>query len=571
MSMEMNKALAEQAGGDERAAFERAFTVQEGIYFDDKRGEYRSMNLCAIEASDAQDLNLQLQGWQARAALAQPSPMYDPKRCLACGGDHGNSGLPCPNMRVTAQAQPSPKCVKCGGTGEADSGGVHPWGEPVLIPCDCETEQAVAERPEGPTEDELEAAGLGYPLHKEEAVKLWYSGFRSEVITVLEAWEAIGHDIGMNPDKGELLDSLRYMLEKCEAHDAALAEVAGLRSLLNSLLCYVERDIDRMRSDRDKSDNKEIYDRSISLAMERLKAAQNAVFTTEPGCDTAVELAAQTTQAQHSVPVAREQLERLVRILDAHNYAKDAEALMALLAAAPAQAQHSVPEGWMLVECGIWTQEQVDEMQKTVARFRNSEFVDNRALAMAVADAGQCKAPEISLAELLAAAPGNSAQHSVPELLEWAVGRWHAEVSLRPLINVHRRALDDTWRQVIRRLGGDTGLLCGPSHDELLAAAPGTEVPQAWLDVQAERRRQITAEGWTPEHDDLYCAAELPRAAAAYILNGANDEAPAIWSFSAKWWKPRDARSNYVRAGALILAEIERLDRAAPGKEVGHE
>lgn len=101
----------------------------------------------------------------------------------------------------------------------------------------------------------------------------------------------------------------------------------------------------------------------------------------------------------------------------------------------------------------------------------------------------------------------------------------------------------------------------------LCAAAPGKEVPQAWLDVQAERRRQITAEGWTPEHDDLYCAAELPRAAAAYILNGANDEAPAIWSFSAKWWKPRDARSNYVRAGALILAEIERLDRAAPGKE----
>ncbi|MBV5522492.1 hypothetical protein KUT96_32110, partial [Pseudomonas aeruginosa] len=265
-----------------------------------------------------------------------------------------------------------------------------------------QAEQAEAERPEGPTEDELEAAGLGYPLHKEEAVKLWYSGFRSEVITVLEAWEAIGHDIGMNPDKGELLDSLRYMLEKCEAHDAALAEVAGLRSLLNSLLCYVERDIDRMRSDRDKSDNKEIYDRSISLAMERLKAAQNAVFTTEPGCDTAVELAAQTTQAQHCVP------ELLVRAED---------------------------------------------------------FVS------------------------------------------------------------------------------------------------GKEVPQAWLDVQAERRRQITAEGWTPEHDDLYCAAELPRAAAAYILNGANDEAPAIWPFSAKWWKPRDARSNYVRAGALILAEIERLDR----------
>ncbi|HIE0992054.1 TPA: hypothetical protein ACXJQH_001781 [Pseudomonas aeruginosa] len=182
--------------------------------------------------------------------------------------------------------------------------------------------------------------------------------------------------------------------------------------------------------------------------------------------------------------------------LDFHRDLQDMQPGTKLYAAPVARAQHSVPEGWMLVECGIWTQEQVDEMQKTVTRFRNSEFVDDRALAMAVADAGQCKAPEISLAELL-------------------------------------------------------------------ATAPGKEVPQAWIDVQAERRRQITAEGWTPEHDDLYCAAELPRAAAAYILNGANDEAPAIWPFVAKWWKPRDARSNYVRASALILAEIERLDRAA--------
>ncbi|MDH1019407.1 hypothetical protein N5C90_32250, partial [Pseudomonas aeruginosa] len=105
------------------------------------------------------------------------------------------------------------------------------------------------------------------------------------------------------------------------------------------------------------------------------------------------------------------------------------------------------------------------------------------------------------------------------------------------------------------------------SVPELLVRAEdfvsGKEVPQAWLDVQAERRRQITAEGWTPEHDDLYCAAELPRAAAAYILNGANDEAPAIWPFSAKWWKPSTARRDMVKACALGLAEIERLDRVA--------
>ncbi|MGN6056897.1 hypothetical protein, partial [Pseudomonas aeruginosa] len=90
--------------------------------------------------------------------------------------------------------------------------------------------------------------------------------------------------------------------EMRKERDAALARVSGLRSLLNPILCYVENDIERMRGDRDKSDNKEIYDLAISLAMERLKAAQHAVFTTEPGCDTAVELASHiTAQAQHSV------------------------------------------------------------------------------------------------------------------------------------------------------------------------------------------------------------------------------------------------------------------------------
>ncbi|ELY2483993.1 hypothetical protein SMY29_000054 [Cronobacter sakazakii] len=28
-------------------------------------------------------------------------------------------------------------CQKCGNTGLADSGGVQPWGEPILIECDC--------------------------------------------------------------------------------------------------------------------------------------------------------------------------------------------------------------------------------------------------------------------------------------------------------------------------------------------------------------------------------------------------------------------------------------------------
>ncbi|HBO2681537.1 TPA: hypothetical protein L4I40_002144 [Pseudomonas aeruginosa] len=95
----------EQAGGDERAEFERAFTVQEGVYFDDKRGEYRSMNLRAIEATDAQDLNLRLQGWQARAALAQPSPKREQRlvECDACPTSGG-----CVEKCMKAPTQPSP-------------------------------------------------------------------------------------------------------------------------------------------------------------------------------------------------------------------------------------------------------------------------------------------------------------------------------------------------------------------------------------------------------------------------------------------------------------------------------
>lgn len=54
--------------------------------------------------------------------------------------------------------------------------------------------------------------------------------------------------------------------------------------------------------------------------------------------------------------------------------------------------------------------------------------------------------------------------------LAWAVNSWMLEVKNRPLINVHRRTLDDTWRQVIRYFGGNPDSLIGPSHDALTDA-----------------------------------------------------------------------------------------------------
>ena len=96
---------------------------------------------------------------------------------------------------------------------------------------------------------------------------------------------------------------------------------------------------------------------------------------------------------------------------------------------------------------------------------------------------------------------------------------------------------------------------------------------KAAQDVLAERRRQVEAEGWTPEHDDEHDQHMLATAGACYALYWMNESGKPlpIWPWQASWWKPSaDPRRNLVKAGALLLAEIERIDRAAlaaAGKE----
>ena len=87
-------------------------------------------------------------------------------------------------------------------------------------------------------------------------------------------------------------------------------------------------------------------------------------------------------------------------------------------------------------------------------------------------------------------------------------------------------------------------------------------------DVAAERKRQIEAEGWTTKHDDRIVSGDLARAAACYALYDVADEYIIdLWPFGVRCrlprLKPKDPRRNLVRAAALIVAEIERLDRAA--------
>lgn len=108
--------------------------------------------------------------------------------------------------------------------------------------------------------------------------------------------------------------------------------------------------------------------------------------------------------------------------------------------------------------------------------------------------------------------------------------------------------------------------------------------------IAAERQRQITEEGWTPEHDDGHDSGELAMAAACYaapekiftIDERANaviyqDPFPWRWDRRFHFGSCRENPGNVLpdpdtyskaeridlltKAGALIAAELDRLQR----------
>ncbi len=102
-------------------------------------------------------------------------------------------------------------------------------------------------------------------------------------------------------------------------------------------------------------------------------------------------------------------------------------------------------------------------------------------------------------------------------------------------------------------------------------------------EIAKERMRQIQSEGWTEAHDDKHFDESLAQAAACYALpEKMRKIEPAHWTGAARyddsqwvearwklwpwrwdfsWWKPSDRRRDLIKAAALIVAEIERMDR----------
>lgn len=128
------------------------------------------------------------------------------------------------------------------------------------------------------------------------------------------------------------------------------------------------------------------------------------------------------------------------------------------------------------------------------------------------------------------------------------------------------------WKREAERLQGELN-----AAETALSAEKEKPLAPVILEIANERLRQISVEGWTPEHDDQHSSGELAGAAGCYakhvnarqwcFKNNPDDyqcePEPSGWPWAAEWWKPKNPRSDLIRAAALIVAELERLDRAA--------
>lgn len=85
-------------------------------------------------------------------------------------------------------------------------------------------------------------------------------------------------------------------------------------------------------------------------------------------------------------------------------------------------------------------------------------------------------------------------------------------------------------------------------------------------EIANERARQI-AKGWTPEHDDTHYNRAIAFGAVAKTLEACGDSHGRIyWPFLPTGRNPFNAppRRLLIESAAMLVAEIERLDRIMP-------
>lgn len=91
----------------------------------------------------------------------------------------------------------------------------------------------------------------------------------------------------------------------------------------------------------------------------------------------------------------------------------------------------------------------------------------------------------------------------------------------------------------------------------------------AMFDVVLERFKQLRGKGYDAAHDDaVNPSGELALAAACYAISASRADRqkyiqpPPWWPWALDVYRPRPSRrQDLVTAAALLLAEIDRLDR----------
>lgn len=134
---------------------------------------------------------------------------------------------------------------------------------------------------------------------------------------------------------------------------------------------------------------------------------------------------------------------------------------------------------------------------------------------------------------------------------------------------VYKRAINVLWH-LRRKLEALDRVIKGPVASDGVGGGAGVEL------IGLERQRQLDAEGWTPEHDAKHSDGALALAATSYAAppftgfrspgREANGFPPDTWPWADEWWKPTpdDRVRELTKAGALIAAEIDRLQAAQP-------
>ena len=159
--------------------------------------------------------------------------------------------------------------------------------------------------------------------------------------------------------------------------------------------------------------------------------------------------------------------------------------------------------------------------------------------------------------------------------------------TLRALLTHQAEATDATHRRWPERhecvdylAGLDDAL--APFQGDPVAVPPAAPPPMPDYDpsaaifqaIWAERWRQISGCGYDYAHDDAHARGEIALAAAAYAigstthrLQNTTERGQGLMQAGFSWpWEGgpslSNARADLIRAAALIVAELERLDRA---------